>query len=194
MRFFRKIKKAIKFLIKHKIDVPCIYIENLDKKKNNNDILLKGFLDIEFGEDGRKYEKIISYTCDFLSGENGLNNMCDFRDNKCLSCRERKIERAIGCCQKNCKFVHAGVCNVKNVACKLYMCDYVENRGFYFSPYHQPLLKKYLMFSEILACRCMLFKSLDFEVKTLKITKFSTICMAMLVITLIVLRITLAIL
>lgn len=172
LKLFSKVKKTIKFLIKNKIDFnETIFIEKLQEKKNNNDILLAGFLDIEFNKTGKKYEKIISYSCDFLSRENNLNNMCDFSENKCVSCRERKIDRAIGCCQKNCKFVHEGVCKVKNISCKLYMCGYVEDRGFYFSPYYQPLLKKYFLFTQIVACRCMLFKSLDFEVKTLKATK-----------------------
>lgn len=189
LKLFSKIKKSIKFLIKNNIDFNNeIYIENLSSKKNNNDILLAGFLDIEFNNTGNKYEKIIAYTCDFLGSENNLNNMCDFKENKCVSCQERNIDRVIGCCQKNCKFVHSGICNVKNVSCKLYMCDYVENKGFYFSPYYQPLLKKYLLFTQIVACRCMLFKSLDFEIKTLKITKIFTIIFLLIVVLLIGLK------
>ena len=62
LRLFSKIKKSIKFLIKNNIDFNSeIYIENLSSKKNNNDILLAGFLDIEFDDVGNKYEKIIDY-------------------------------------------------------------------------------------------------------------------------------------
>lgn len=164
--------KAVKLALKLKLDFDGqIFVENLQLKKNNNDFLISAMLDIDLNK-GNKYEKIISHASDFLNYENIINNMCDFKDNKCVSCRERNIDRVIGCCQKNCKFTHTGTCTVKNIACKLYMCDYIENKGYYFSPYHHPILKRYFSLVQRFACKAVLFKSLETQVKIIKASKF----------------------
>ncbi|MBQ8424849.1 MAG: hypothetical protein IJX17_02365 [Clostridia bacterium] len=166
-------EKLIKFLIKNNIDFGNkIYIQNLKEKKNNNDFLIYSLLNLKFNKYKDKMAQIITFSCDYLNAENTINNMCDFRDNKCVSCRDRNIDRVIGCCQKNCKFAHTGVCNVKNISCKLYMCDYIENKGYYFSPYYLPITKKYFSLTQRFVSTCLLFKSLDFQTKVLKLSKF----------------------
>jgi len=165
-------EKVVKLLIKSKVDFNGkIFVENLEGKKNNNDFLIQSLLNLKFNKYKSKMEQIITFSSDYLSKENNLNNMCDFKDNKCVSCRERNIDRVIGCCQKNCKYTHTGICNVKNISCKLYMCDYVENRGYYFSPYYLPITKKYFSLTQRFFSTCLLFKSLEFQSKVLRYCK-----------------------
>lgn len=175
LKFYSVIKKVVKLAKKLQLNFDgTFYVDRLDEKKNNNDFIIESLLDIDFNG-GNKYEKIISHASDFLAKENAINNMCDFKDNKCVSCRERNIDRVIGCCQKNCKFTHTGTCTVKNIACKLYMCDYQENRGYHFSPYHHPILKRYFNIIQRFICTALLFKSLEYQVKALKITKWVSV-------------------
>ena len=189
LKVFSICKKIISFLLKNNIEFNGVFfIENLSQKKNNNDYLIISLLNLKFNDKKNKMNSIITYSCDFLNMENNINNMCDFRDNKCVSCRERNIDRIIGCCQKNCKFAHAGVCNVKNISCKLYMCDYLENKGYYFSPYYHPILKKHLSLVQRFVCTFMLFKSLDFQVKTLKFSKFIPFIFTLIIFLLIIVR------
>lgn len=194
LKIYKVIKKsfslAMKLSKKFNLKVSeTIYIKNLDKKRNNNDFLISSMLDIDFNK-GNRYEKIISHAADFLALENNIHNMCDFRDNKCLSCRERNIDRVIGCCQKNCKFTHTGTCTVKNIACKLYMCDYIENKGYYFSPYFHPILKRYFNIIQRFACTAVLFRSLETQVKIIKWTKYLTYSAFLIIIAVIILGLT----
>ena len=173
LRLNKICEKVIKFLSKNNIDFKStIFAQNLSDKKNNNDFLIQSLLCLKFNKYKDKLAQIITFSCDYLNMENSLNNMCDFRDNKCVSCRERNIDRVIGCCQKNCKFAHTGVCNVKNIACKLYMCDYIENKGYYFSPYNLPITKKYFTATQRFASTAVLFRSLETQVKVIKFSKF----------------------
>ena len=177
LKLYKLLSRLYREVRKQKLEnYNTIYVEKLSVKKNNNDFLLQSLLNLKFncGNDG-KLEKIISFSCDFLSKENFLNNMCDFKDNKCIDCRRRNIDRSIGCCQTNCKFTHTGVCEVKNISCKLYMCDYLESIGYYFSSQHLPILKKYLTPVHRFMCICMLFKPMSYQVKFLKLTNFFTI-------------------
>lgn len=166
-------ERVIKYLLKNNFKFDgVIYVNNLKLKKNNNDFLIESLLNLKFNKYKDKMAQIIIFSCDYLAKENSLNNMCDFRDNKCVSCRDRNIDRVIGCCQKNCKFAHTGVCDVKNISCKLYMCSYIENKGYYFSPYYLPITKKYLNLCQRFFSTCLLFKPLEYQVKVLKFVKF----------------------
>ena len=190
LKLYKIVKKSFSIakslLKKLKIEFDeCIYVKGLSEKKNNNDFLISSMLDIDFNK-GKKYEKIISHASDFLNLENIIHNMCDFKDNKCLSCRERNIDRVIGCCQKNCKFTHTGTCTVKNIACKLYMCDYIENKGYHFSPYYHPILKRYFNIIQRFACTAVLFRSLETQVKIIKASKYITRLAFILLITIII--------
>lgn len=138
------------------------YIFNLDKKKNNNDFMLAGMLDVRFNVNifKRVYESV-GIACDYLDKENELNKMCDFHDNHCTKHRDKGIDKVTGCCPSFCKIRKDGKpCPIKNLSCKIFMCDYLINeKGYYFTANTIPILKQHLTIFERLTCFGILFKS-----------------------------------
>ena len=111
-------------------------------KKNNNDFMLACMLDTKFNVSPfKRLEKAYSYACDYIDLENSTNKMCDFKDNKCTKHREVGILKSTGCCPSFCKYTRAGACVQKNLSCKIFMCDYLIEKGLYFSPNFIPILK-----------------------------------------------------
>ena len=138
------------------------YVLNLGDKKNNNDFMLAGMLDVRFNVNifKRVYESV-GIACDYLDKENELNKMCDFRDNHCTKHRDKGIDKVTGCCPSFCKIRQDGKpCPIKNLSCKIFMCDYLINeKGYYFTANTIPILKQHLTVFERLACFGILFKS-----------------------------------
>ena len=144
------IKKTIKYLLKSDFNGE-IFIDKLDEKKNNNDIMLLALLEVDFNTKcSKKMRKSYEFACDWFDAENSLNKMCDFRDNHCTKHREKGIDKTTGCCPNFCKIRIPGqACKHKNLSCKIFMCDYLINeKGYYFTPNTLPILKKHFSIFE----------------------------------------------
>lgn len=138
------------------------YVLNLETKKNNNDFMLAGMLDVRFNVNVfKRIYASVGIACDYLDKENELNKMCDFRDNHCTKHRDKGIDKVTGCCPSFCKIRQDGKpCPIKNLSCKIFMCDYLINeKGYYFTANTIPILKQHLTIFERLACFGILFKS-----------------------------------
>ena len=163
LKLYKICTKAVKIIKRiQKINEFKFYVVDLDKKANNNDLMLCGMLSIRFNVNvfDRIYESI-GLACDYLDKENELNKMCDFHDNHCTKHRDKQIDKITGCCPNFCKIRQDGKpCQIKNLSCKIFMCDYLINeKGYYFTPNTIPVLKKHLSIFERLACFGILFKS-----------------------------------
>ncbi len=78
----------------------------------------------------KRYSYIYDYMCKYL--EENINVLCDFKDNKCIANRLNKsANKTNGCCYFNkllCENLCSKKCNNPNISCKLFMCDYIENK------------------------------------------------------------------
>ncbi|MBR7172329.1 MAG: hypothetical protein IKD36_00870 [Clostridia bacterium] len=169
IKVFKHLKKMVKMLKKtdSKFD-GVFYVKGLDKKKNNNDLMIVALLDTALNfKPHERLGSAVNYACDYLDKENTINNMCDFKDNKCIKHREKKIDKATGCCPPFCKYTECKTCTVKNLSCKLFMCDYLEDRGYIFSPHTVPVLKRHLNWFERFMSIGLLFKTTKKTIKCL---------------------------
>lgn len=153
-------KKLVRIIKHKKIEFDGVfYVKNLSEKKNNNDFMLSAMLDTYFNANPfKRLEKATIYASDYIDKENSLNNMCDFKDNLCVSHRELGKKGKTGCCPSFCKFTKQGVCSVRNLSCKIFMCNYLENKGYYFTPNTIPILKLHMSPFERFNCFGLLFK------------------------------------
>ena len=144
--------KIVKLLKRKKLHFSRkFYVQNLDKKINNNDFMLASMLNVRFNVGAfKRISATYKYAADYLDMENSLNKMCDFRDNKCTKHRDLNDGRMTGCCSKTiCKYTCSAPCPTWNLACKIIMCDYLINKkGFYFSPQWTPIMKVNLTYIE----------------------------------------------
>lgn len=174
IKLFKVCKKVVKVLKKKKVEFDgTFYVKGLDKKKNNNDLMIVGLLDIDLNYKFKdRLGMSVHYACDYLDKENSINNMCDFKDNKCVKHREKNIDRSTGCCPPFCKYTKCKTCTVKNLSCKLFMCDYLEEKGYKFSPHTVPVLKRHLNFFERFMSIGLLFKTTKKTIKILWLIRF----------------------
>lgn len=137
-----------------------IFVNDLDKKKNNNDYMLAAMLDTKFNVNPfNRMKSAMLHACEFIDLENKINNMCDFKDNKCIKHREKGIDKSTGCCISTCKYVKQGACPVKCLSCKLFMCKYLTDLGYCFSPHFIPILRVNMSIFERWASLGYLFRS-----------------------------------
>lgn len=175
-------------ILKHKKseNVGKFYALNLESKANNNDFMLASMLHVRFNIRATKrlYESI-GVACDYIDKENALNNMCDFRDNHCKKHRDKGVDKITGCCPNFCKIRQDGKpCPIKNLSCKIFMCDYLINeKGYYFSPNTIPVLYQHLTIFERLACFGLLFKTQKTTSLRLWGIRLLTACYALVAIT-----------
>ena len=161
LKFYKQCKKVVKVLKHKKLDFDgTFYVKNLKGKKNNNDFMLVSLLEIKFNtKPNQVLSKVINDACDYLDKENEINNMCDFKDNLCVSHRERGLKGKTGCCPSFCKHTTAAVCKVKNLACKIFMCNFLEDRGYFFSVHAIPVMKKHMNYIERFCLAGLLFRT-----------------------------------
>lgn len=86
-----------------------------------------------------RYSKLYDLLCDYLDHEFQENNYCNFKNGICEKrrclCQENPNEPLLknGCCysirkKENCKYLTSTGCSIKNIACKLYTCDYLRKK------------------------------------------------------------------
>ena len=161
VKLYKRCKRVVAILKRKKFNFGgTFFVENLEQKKNNNDFMLCAMLETRFNTFvfNRLAQSII-FACDYLDKENGMNNMCDFKDNQCVCHREKGKKGTTGCCPSFCKFTKSGVCKIKNLSCKIFMCDFLEERGYYFSPHGVPIMKVHMSVFERLASFGMLCRT-----------------------------------
>lgn len=163
LQLYKLCVKTTKILKREKSEnLGKFYVLNLKNKANNNDFMLAGMLHVRFNIRATKrlYESI-GIACDYIDKENAINNMCDFKDNHCKKHRDKGVDKITGCCPSFCKIRQDGKpCPIKNLSCKIFMCDYLINeKGYYFSPNTIPVLYQHLTIFERLACFGLLFKT-----------------------------------
>ena len=149
-------------LTKRKLFGGVIYTDKLNQKKNNNDFMLAEMLNVSLCSKRGRLEKTIGVASDYLLIENNLNNMCDFKDNLCAKHRniKQQNESYSGCCPKRCKFSEIGICTEKCLACKIFMCNYLIEKGYFFDVHGIAILRLRLTFLERLSIIGLLFTSL----------------------------------
>jgi len=158
---YKRVVKSIKIIKKYNKNFNGIlFTENLLNKKNNNDFMLCAMLEIKFNvKPFKKMKYAMLKACDYIDLENKINNMCDFKDNKCIKHREKNIDKNTGCCISTCKFAGQGKCPVKCLSCKLFMCKYLTELGYCFFPHYIPILKLNMSVFERWASLGYLFRS-----------------------------------
>lgn len=157
---YKMLTKIIKWLKKNYKSFSGKFYVNTRNKQNNNDYMLLSMLQLKFTKPHFfRLSESLTIACNYLSCENALNNMCDFKNDICVNYRNKKTERRGGCCSTKCKFCSEGICKEKNISCKLFMCDYLKEKGYYFSPHTIPVLKQNLTYIDRLATHAVLFRS-----------------------------------
>ena len=84
------------------------------------------------------YETACRQVDDFYAGK----NVCEFKDNRCLSQRLSGSNNINGCCRL-CQYRTGGNCPTRNLACKLFFCNNVSEKY------------KILTFDDILILKCL---------------------------------------
>ena len=133
---FKNIKKIKHFCEKKEIIIEKIfYLENkkLELIKELDVAIYALFIDDTI----KKYEFIYDYVCDYLDNDFKNKNICDFKDNKCISRRNFGKNRSnnpliYGCCytkKKVCQYLVNYICTIKCISCKLFTCRYLSKRN-----------------------------------------------------------------
>lgn len=176
-------KKVIKFCKKMKVEFDGVfYVDGVENKKNNNDFMLVSMLDTDLNYNiFKRLGMSVHYACDYLDKENEINNMCDFQDNKCVNHRVNNIKKTTGCCPSFCKYTECKVCNIKNLSCKIFMCNYLIKKGYYFTPHTIPILKSHLNIFERFMCFGLLFRTTKKEIKRLWIIRALIVAYAVVI-------------
>ena len=95
----------------------------------------------------KRYSYIYDVVCNYLDNEFINKNICDFKDNKCISVRNHShcSNSCNGCCYGTnrglCKNFKDGKCIIKSISCKLFTCRYLKKQGIKFSINDINLLK-----------------------------------------------------
>lgn len=74
----------------------------------------------------KRIYKIIDEVCNYIDNYYEGKNICQFKNNKCLCHRSKKLDYINGCCRK-CFYQSNNGCTTKNVACKMFNCFYVKD-------------------------------------------------------------------
>lgn len=157
---YNKIIKLYRVCEKKKIKVKDIYLVNYDKAINNNymikelDFLLSVYL-LEY-EDRINY--IYDYMCNYLDDEFTKFNLCDFRNNKCVSkrnleCKGYKDPVIYGCCYtmgRVCPNLCNGRCTIKCLPCKFFTCRYLEKRGIKYRPWDYLVIRLFFSYRQMI--------------------------------------------
>ena len=133
---------------------------NTKSKLNNNDFMLEKMLDLKFKRlHFFRLTQSLEIGCEFLKKESTLNNMCDFKSNVCTNFRAKGQNRDVGCCSKKCKFCAPSECKQINISCRLYLCNFLIEKGYYFDHLSLPVFKQNLSLFDRIVTRGVLFMS-----------------------------------
>jgi len=140
-----QIIKQIKKYLKKDQD----YLLKLEKKtndiSNSKEIeeLIKAF---NIKDLRKRYTYIYDTMCTYLDEKFKEDNICDFKNNKCIAVRENAyFENDCGCCygpkRGKCQYLKNNTCSIKSISCKLFTCRYLRKKDIKFPIKDQLLLK-----------------------------------------------------
>jgi len=97
----------------------------------------------------KRYELIYDYISDYLDQDRTHKNYCDFKNDECIANRlGRSVHEKNGCCYIHragiCSHLKHGECSIKNIPCKLFVCEYLESQGIKYDLNKILPLKKFL--------------------------------------------------
>jgi len=156
---YKKIIKIYRYSYKYNIKIKDIYLVNYDKNINNNymiyelDNLISAYL-LNYED---RINFIYDYMCDYLDKEFNDFNLCDFRDNKCVSRRELECNGCknpvvYGCCYTKgrvCPNLINSRCTIKSLPCKFFTCRYLEKRGIKYRPWNYLIIRLFLSYKQM---------------------------------------------
>lgn len=127
-----------------------------------------------------QYELVYDIVCDKLDNEFVEKNYCDFKDNKCIAQRENKaIHSTMGCCysfkntffgytkSKLCKFLNQTKCETKCMACKIFTCKYLNEKGIKIKASDNILLSCFFNKKQLRILSCNFFIEKDIIISKL---------------------------
>ena len=103
-----------------------------------------------------KYNYLYDEICEYLDSRVVMENVCGFKDDKCLAKKDTDV--TMGCCHhfKNkrfgmlyekspvlCEYQKDKRCTAKCITCKMYMCDKLKKQGYSFTVNNVLLIKRY---------------------------------------------------
>ena len=156
--------------IKEDLKILLGYIINYNKDDKEQKDFILAINAIFYNNRRERYNYIYDTVCEYLDSNFYGKNLCDFKDNKCGE--KRNTSSTTGCCHH---FKHKWLgpfsklvlcehlkddytCGAKCISCKLFTCDYLENKGIKFrikdilllNVFFNPLQKyfiKYMVFT-----------------------------------------------
>ena len=143
------IKKIMKFLklnigVKKDEKIKLGYLLNYDENNKNHIEFISAIKAILYDNKFQRYNYIYDTVCDYLDNFFYGKNLCDFKENQCGE--KRGTTSRIGCCHHfkvkwlgpftklvPCEHLKEDyTCGAKCIGCKLFTCDYLEQKGVKF--------------------------------------------------------------
>lgn len=148
----KKYNRLYKFCLKNNIEIGekygdkiiLAYIYNSDKE--TLDKLQSFFYALIIEDTKARYTYIYNKACDELDEIFRSKNLCDFKNDSCISQRmNRAPHKTMGCCYSFyygkdgipvntglCKYLSDKGCTVKCLRCKMFTCKYLRKKGIKF--------------------------------------------------------------
>lgn len=168
---YKKIIKIYKYSKRRNIKIKDIYLINYDKSINNNYMIseLDHLISIYLLDEEKRINYIYDYMCMYLDNEFIEFNLCDFKDNKCVSrrdleCRGCKNPVTYGCCYTKgrvCQNLINSRCVIKSLPCKFFTCRYLEKRGIKYRPWDYLIIRLFLSYRQMYILDQSLYTSKD---------------------------------
>lgn len=154
------------------------FIEDEPITKKEKELRIKKITEIlEITDRNEKYSRLYDELCDYLDNKCQEFNLCKFKNGICEKrrCMYNKDVPIYpnGCCysttrHENCKYLTDKGCSVRNVACKLFICDYVKKtrkvkfslNKIYLSKYTLNFIQKVYLSSTFFTTKDVLLKGL----------------------------------
>lgn len=162
--------------IKYIINLENQNIDELNGQLNNllyN--LIHSLIAINFNSKKEKYKYLYDVVCDYLDKEFIENNLCDFKDGKCIANRTGQTpHKDNGCCY-NVKYIgHLDFkvcgyctklsekgCTIKCISCKFFTCRYYQKQGISFEPKSIFLINTFFNKSQMLILKYNIYRTKD---------------------------------
>ncbi|MBR3049162.1 MAG: hypothetical protein IKG58_01210 [Bacilli bacterium] len=167
---YKKSKNTIHFLYKDK-DI----IDDKNINKYDDDIKFKIYCinALNIKDIKERYSYIYDVVCNYLDNKFNTDNICDFKNNRCISVRNNNhcSESKNGCCYGRkrgvCEHLKNNRCNIKSISCKLFTCRHLKKKGIKFKVNDIPLLKYFMNLQQKLIIINSFFKDKDEMIKLL---------------------------
>ena len=149
--FYRNIQKYKNKKEKVYLNIQDLIIkdDNDIKKDFDEDLIMKVHMinAVNIKNTIERYNYIYDIACNYLDKKFKDNNFCNFKDNKCISVREKSHckESLNGCCYGTkrgiCKNFKNGKCTINSISCKLFTCRYLRKNKIKIKVNDIPILK-----------------------------------------------------